>query len=49
MKAVQWVENFAHGQGELEVTIQSGNVAPGQALCEEWPGRRGSSSFFCAP
>ena len=38
VKAVQWVENFAHGQGELEVTIQSGNVAPGQALCEEWPG-----------
>ena len=49
MKAVRWVQNFAHGQGELEVMIQSGNVAPGQAVCEEWPGRRVLSSLFCAP
>ena len=48
MKAVQWVGNFAQGQGESEVTIQSGNAAPGQAVCEDWPGRSVSSSF-CAP
>ena len=49
MKAVQWVGNFAHVQGKSEVTIQSGNAAPGQAACEDWPGRRVSSSSFCAP